>query len=70
MKTPRRAAPSARPAPHLIHDGDGVLTHCNTGGLATAEYGTALAVMFTAAEQGRKFRVFADETRPLLQGRD
>jgi methylthioribose-1-phosphate isomerase len=52
----------------LIPDGAGVLTHCNAGGLATAEYGTALAVMFTAAEQGRRFRVFADETRPLLQG--
>ena len=51
----------------LIPDG-GVLTHCNTGGLATAEYGTALAVLFAAAEEGRKFRVFADETRPLLQG--
>jgi methylthioribose-1-phosphate isomerase len=53
---------------NLIPDGGGVLTHCNTGGLATAEYGTALAVMFTAADQGRRFRVFADETRPLLQG--
>ncbi|MCK5113489.1 MAG: S-methyl-5-thioribose-1-phosphate isomerase [Phycisphaerae bacterium] len=52
----------------LIKDGSTVLTHCNAGGLATAEFGTALAVMFTAHEQGRKFRVFADETRPLLQG--
>jgi methylthioribose-1-phosphate isomerase len=52
----------------LIREGAGVLTHCNAGGLATADYGTALAVMFTAAEQGRRFRVFADETRPLLQG--
>jgi methylthioribose-1-phosphate isomerase len=52
----------------LIGEGQGVLTHCNAGGLATADYGTALAVMFSAAEQGRRFRVFADETRPLLQG--
>jgi methylthioribose-1-phosphate isomerase len=52
----------------LIHEGSGVLTHCNAGGLATADYGTALAVMFTAAEEGRSFHVFADETRPLLQG--
>jgi methylthioribose-1-phosphate isomerase len=52
----------------LIRDGQGVLTHCNAGGLATADYGTALAVMFTAAEQGCRFHVFADETRPLLQG--
>jgi methylthioribose-1-phosphate isomerase len=52
----------------LIRDGQGVLTHCNAGGLATADYGTALAVMFSAAEQGRRFHVFADETRPLLQG--
>jgi methylthioribose-1-phosphate isomerase len=52
----------------LIGAGQGVLTHCNAGGLATADYGTALAVMFAAAEQGKKFRVFADETRPLLQG--
>src|SRR5947199_7486888 len=52
----------------LVQQGQGILTHCNAGGLATAEYGTALAVMFTAAEQGRRFQVFADETRPLLQG--
>jgi len=52
----------------LIGPNTGVLTHCNAGGLATADYGTALAVMFAAAEQGCNFRVFADETRPLLQG--
>ncbi len=52
----------------LIREGGGVLTHCNAGGLATADYGTALAVMFAAHEQGKSFRVFADETRPLLQG--
>jgi len=52
----------------LVPDGGGVLTHCNAGGLATADYGTALAVMFAAHEQGKSFRVFADETRPLLQG--
>jgi methylthioribose-1-phosphate isomerase len=52
----------------LIQDGQGVLTHCNAGGLATADYGTALAVLFTAAEQGRRLQVFVDETRPLLQG--
>jgi methylthioribose-1-phosphate isomerase len=57
-----------RAGAELIRDGQGVLTHCNAGGLATADYGTALAVMFTAAEQGRRFCVFADETRPLLQG--
>lgn len=52
----------------LIEEEFGVLTHCNAGGLATADYGTALAVMFRAHEEGRNFRVFADETRPLLQG--
>ncbi|MCI0683614.1 MAG: S-methyl-5-thioribose-1-phosphate isomerase [Gemmataceae bacterium] len=52
----------------LIQPGQGVLTHCNAGGLATADYGTALAVLFTASEQGKNIRVFADETRPLLQG--
>ena len=52
----------------LIGEGDGVLTHCNAGGLATSGYGTALALMFQAHAEGRHFRVFADETRPLLQG--
>ncbi len=52
----------------LLHDGQGVLTHCNAGSLATADYGTALSVLYTAAEQGRRFQVFANETRPLLQG--
>jgi methylthioribose-1-phosphate isomerase len=52
----------------LIADGRGVLTHCNAGGLATADYGTALAVLFRAAEAGRRFQVYAGETRPLLQG--
>jgi methylthioribose-1-phosphate isomerase len=45
-----------------------VLTHCNAGGLATADYGTALAVFFAAAEAGKTLHVYADETRPLLQG--
>lgn len=52
----------------LIGNNNGVLTHCNAGGLATADYGTALAVMFKAKELGKKFKVYADETRPLLQG--
>jgi methylthioribose-1-phosphate isomerase len=52
----------------LIAEGSGVLTHCNAGALATAGMGTALAPMYVAHEQGRKFSVFADETRPLLQG--
>jgi methylthioribose-1-phosphate isomerase len=52
----------------LMAPGQGVLTHCNAGGLATADYGTALAVFFTAHEQGKGIHVFADETRPLLQG--
>jgi methylthioribose-1-phosphate isomerase len=53
---------------HLIAPDSGVLTHCNAGSLATADYGTALAVMFVAAEQGKRFHVMVDETRPLLQG--
>jgi len=52
----------------LLADGQGVLTHCNAGGLATSDYGTALAVFFAAAESGKKIHVWADETRPLLQG--
>jgi len=52
----------------LLEDGSGVLTHCNAGGLATAEYGTALSVFFTAQDQGKQLHVFVDETRPLLQG--
>jgi methylthioribose-1-phosphate isomerase len=53
---------------HLVREGSGVLTHCNAGALATADYGTALAVLYRAAEQGKRFTVYADETRPLLQG--
>ena len=52
----------------LLADGQGVLTHCNAGGLATADYGTALAVFFAAHESGKHLHVYADETRPLLQG--
>lgn len=52
----------------LLQAGMGVLTHCNAGGLATAGDGTALAVMFAAAAQGKNIQVYADETRPLLQG--
>ncbi|MCX6566694.1 MAG: S-methyl-5-thioribose-1-phosphate isomerase [Candidatus Aminicenantes bacterium] len=52
----------------LIKDGDVVLTHCNAGGLATAGYGTAVGVIRAAWEAGRTFSVFADETRPFLQG--
>jgi methylthioribose-1-phosphate isomerase len=52
----------------LLPDGARVLTHCNTGGLATSEYGTALAVIFTAQDLGRSLHVYVDETRPLLQG--
>ncbi len=52
----------------LIRDGDTILTHCNAGALATADFGTALGVIYTAKEQGKNIKVFADETRPLLQG--
>lgn len=52
----------------LVQDGDGILTHCNAGALATAGDGTALAVAYAAHAQGKRIRMFADETRPLLQG--
>jgi methylthioribose-1-phosphate isomerase len=52
----------------LIQDGVGVLTHCNAGGLATAGYGTALGVLRAAWAEGKRFHVYVDETRPLLQG--
>ncbi len=52
----------------LIKDGDGILTHCNAGPLATSKYGTALGPLLLGKERGMEFRVFADETRPLLQG--
>lgn len=52
----------------LIPDNATLITHCNAGGLATAEYGTALSVMFTCQDQGKRLRVYADETRPLWQG--
>ncbi len=52
----------------LLNENDTILTHCNAGGLATSDYGTALAVMFSAHEAGKNIHVFADETRPLLQG--
>ncbi len=52
----------------LLQDGAGVLTHCNAGPLATSQYGTALGPLLLGTQRGMRFRVFADETRPLLQG--
>jgi len=52
----------------IINDGDHILTHCNAGALATAGYGTALGVVRAAWEAGKNLRVYADETRPVLQG--
>ncbi len=52
----------------LVRDGQTILTHCNAGALATAGYGTALGVVRAAWEQGKRIRVLADETRPVLQG--
>jgi len=57
-----------RQGERFIKDGAGILTHCNAGALATAGQGTALSIMFEAHKNGRKFRVYVDETRPLLQG--
>ncbi|MFH1037422.1 MAG: S-methyl-5-thioribose-1-phosphate isomerase [PVC group bacterium] len=52
----------------LIKDGDGILTHCNAGGLVTSGLGTALAPIYVACGKGKRVKVYADETRPLLQG--
>ena len=52
----------------LVNPGDGILTHCNAGQLATVKYGTATAPIYLGQERGYNFKVFADETRPLLQG--
>ncbi|MBO7709406.1 MAG: S-methyl-5-thioribose-1-phosphate isomerase [Lachnospiraceae bacterium] len=52
----------------LVKDGDGILTHCNAGPLATSRYGTAIGPVLLGKEQGVNLRVFSDETRPLLQG--
>ena len=52
----------------LLKEGDGILTHCNAGPIATSRYGTAIGPMLLGAERGMQFKVFADETRPLLQG--
>lgn len=52
----------------LLKPGWGILTHCNAGTIATAKYGTALAPIYLGHERGYNFRVYADETRPLLQG--
>ncbi len=52
----------------LVPNGGAVITHCNAGSLAVSEFGTALGVLYAAAEAGKRFRVYVDETRPLLQG--
>ncbi len=64
-QTNRRIAEMGEP---LIPNPAGIITHCNTGALATVDYGTALGVLFCAHEKGKKLRVWVDETRPLLQG--
>jgi methylthioribose-1-phosphate isomerase len=63
-----RCRQMARHAAELLDPGSRALTHCNTGGLATGGYGTALGALRAASEQGRLDHVWVDETRPLLQG--
>ncbi len=63
-----RADAMAEHGAALIEDGDGLVTHCNTGGLATVGVGTALGVIIRAHQQGKRVHVYVDETRPLLQG--
>ena len=58
----------ARHGASLVKKNSSILTHCNAGGLATADYGTALGVLFEAKKQGKYIKVYVDETRPLLQG--
>jgi len=58
----------SRSGAELIEDGWTILTHCNTGPLATSGYGTALGIIIMAQQQGKNIEVFVDETRPLLQG--
>ncbi len=65
MKSCRRMA---RFGSGLVRHGSRILTHCNAGGLATADYGTALGVLFESKRQGKSIKVYVDETRPLLQG--
>ena len=65
VNTCRRIGEHALP---LVRPGDGLLTHCNAGCLATAKYGTATAVMYLGHAKGYNFKIYADETRPLLQG--
>ena len=67
-KTSPSTATIGRHGAALVPDGKTVLTHCNAGALATAGYGTALGVIRAAVEAGKKIDVFADETRPFLQG--
>ncbi len=64
----RQCAAIGRAGAELIRDGDRVLTHCNTGALATAGIGTALGAITTAWDSGKKISVWVDETRPYLQG--